>query len=161
MAASRWTKDQLKQAFFLYCQLPFGKLHQTNPEIKAMAVRIGRTPSAVAMKLVNFASLDPAIRLSGRKGLGNASEFDRQVWDEFNADWERSALEASVASGLLSDELAPDLNVATDSNVSQDYMGHTRQSIVETRIKQDFFRASVLSSYQTACCMSGVSDARL
>ena len=32
------------------------------------------------MKLVNLASLDPAIRESGRMGLGNASEGDREVW---------------------------------------------------------------------------------
>ena len=72
MATIRWTKEQLKLAFHLYCQLPFGKLHQRNPEIIKLANMIGRTPSAVAMKLVNFASLDPAITGTGRSGLGNA-----------------------------------------------------------------------------------------
>ena len=57
----RWTRQQLKLAFHLYCQLPFGRLHRRNPEIVDLAELLGRTPSAVAMKLVNFASLDPAI----------------------------------------------------------------------------------------------------
>lgn len=61
MATTRWTKDQLKLAFHLYCQLPFGKLHSKNPEIIKLAQLLDRTPSAVAMKLSNFASLDPAI----------------------------------------------------------------------------------------------------
>jgi hypothetical protein len=49
----------------------------------------------LAMKLVNFASLDPAITASGRKGLGNASATDRQVWNEFHADWDRLAVQSS------------------------------------------------------------------
>lgn len=40
-----------------------------NPEIIHLAELIGRTPDAVAMKLVNFASLDPAITSTGRSGL--------------------------------------------------------------------------------------------
>jgi hypothetical protein len=69
---NRWSREQLKLAFHLYCQLPFGKLHSRNAEIVELAQLIGRTPSAVAMKLVNFASLDPAITSTGRAGLGNA-----------------------------------------------------------------------------------------
>jgi hypothetical protein len=68
MASAKWTKEQLKLAFHLYCQLPFGKLDQRNAEVVQLAKAIERTPSAVAMKLVNFASLDPAVRTSGRKG---------------------------------------------------------------------------------------------
>ena len=37
MNSGRWTKDQLKLAFHLYCQLPFGKLHSKNPEIIELA----------------------------------------------------------------------------------------------------------------------------
>ena len=62
MATNRWTKEQLKLAFHLYCQLPFGKLDMRTPEVIRLATLIGRTPGAVAMKLSNFASLDPAIR---------------------------------------------------------------------------------------------------
>ena len=60
MATNRWTKEQLKLAFHLYCQLPFGKLDMRTPEVIKLASLIGRTPGAVAMKLSNFASLDPA-----------------------------------------------------------------------------------------------------
>ena len=74
----KWTEDELRLALALYCQLPFGKMHSRNKEIVKLAEKIGRTPSAVAMKLVNFASLDPEIVNSGRAGLGNASSMDRQ-----------------------------------------------------------------------------------
>ena len=48
-----WTHQQLLVAFNLYCQMPFGKIHFSNPEIIKYAELIGRTPSALAMKLSN------------------------------------------------------------------------------------------------------------
>ena len=68
-----WSRDELLVAFALYCQIPFGRLHKGNPEIVRIAEAIGRTPSALAMKLVNIAGLDPAITSTGRVGLPNAS----------------------------------------------------------------------------------------
>ncbi|MCG3171790.1 MAG: hypothetical protein CALGDGBN_03488 [Pseudomonadales bacterium] len=56
-STAKWSREQLKLAFHLYCQLPFGRLHSGNPEIIELAAVIGRTPGALAMKLVNFASL--------------------------------------------------------------------------------------------------------
>ena len=35
------------------------------------------------MKLVNFASLDPAQKKRNIKGLGNVSSLDRAIWEEF------------------------------------------------------------------------------
>ena len=45
----------------------------------APPIGAGRTPSSVALKLVNLASLDPQIVASGRSGMGNASALDRQI----------------------------------------------------------------------------------
>ncbi|PKO63479.1 MAG: hypothetical protein CVU23_10510 [Betaproteobacteria bacterium HGW-Betaproteobacteria-17] len=163
MSSNRWTSEQLKLAFNLYCQLPFGKLHSRNAEIIELATLIGRTPSAVAMKLVNFASLDPAITSTGRSGLGNASSLDREVWDEFHADWERLAVECALLNqqlleGRAEPVSAPESDETFDLN---DYSGETRQVLTEQRIKQNFFRRAVLASYRGRCCMSGLSDARL
>lgn len=160
MPTNLWTKDQLKLAFHLYCQLPFGKLHHSNPDIIKLAKLIGRTPDAVAMKLVNLASLDPAIIKSGRKGLGNASALDREVWEEFNADWEGLAVESERLRQSL-DPGAQPVDDADEELVPEDYTGETKQIITEQRIKQSFFRRAVLSSYGGRCCMSGLADERL
>ena len=56
-----WTRAELIAAFNLYCQLTFGKLHKSNPQIVLLARLLERSPSSVSMKLVNFASLDPGI----------------------------------------------------------------------------------------------------
>ncbi len=160
MTVNLWTKEQLKLAFNLYCQLPFGKLHHTNIEIIELAGLIGRTPSAVSMKLCNIASLDPAITSSGRSGLGNASALDREVWDEFHADWDRLALEClqlRLEKGLPQGEEQADAELED----IEDFTGETRRVVTEQRIRQNFFRRSVLSSYRERCCMSGLSDSRL
>jgi DNA (cytosine-5)-methyltransferase 1 len=88
-----WTEEQLKLAFYFYCQTPFGKLHSRNPAIIELAELIGRSPNALAMKLVNFASLDPSITDTGRKGLRGASTLDKNIWDEFHEDWGSLAVE--------------------------------------------------------------------
>lgn len=159
-----WTDEQLKLAFAFYCQTPFGKLHSRNPKIIELADLIGRTPSALAMKLVNFASLDPSVTSTGRKGLSGASAQDRNVWDAFHANWEQLAVECEqLRQNLLREhglqaESPIDLS---DSFALDDYTGETRKVIVEQRIRQDFFRRAVLSSYRGRCCISGLSDLRL
>lgn len=158
-ASKNWTKDQAKLAFHLYCQLPFGKLHKSNPEVIRLAQVIGRTPSAVAMKLVNFASLDPAITSTGRRGLEGASALDREIWAEFHADWERLAVECEILRRSVDPELVAD--EADESLTPEDFTGETRQVVTEQRIKQNFFRRAVLSSYGGRCCMSGLSEPRL
>jgi len=159
-----WTPEQLKLAFNFYCQTPFGKLHSKNPQIIELAKLIGRTPNALAMKLVNFASLDPSITSTGRKGLSGASTLDREIWDAFHADWERLAVECAQLQQHLLREHGLKPEAAIDSGYDfalVDYTGETRQVIVQQRIKQNFFRRAVLSSYRGRCCISGVSDSRL
>lgn len=164
MQSDRWTIEQTKLAFHLYCQLPFGKLDQRNPEVIELAQLITRTPSAVAMKLVNFASLDPAITGSGRKGLSNASALDRAVWEAFNADWEGLAVECQQLRDSLAAQAASG-NTPLDPGVARleriDFTGESRTVVTEQRIKQAFFRRAVLSSYRGRCCMSGLDEPRL
>ena len=162
MANSKlWTNEQVKLAFHLYCQIPFGKIDSRNKEIIALAKVIGRTSGAVAMKMLNIASLDPAITSTGRVGLGNASALDREVWAEFHADWERLAVESQLLRQQLDEEISKELEVEDDLLIPEDFTGETRQVITAQRIKQHFFRRAVLSSYRGRCCMSGISEPKL
>lgn len=152
----KWTEPELRLALALYCQLPFGKMHFRNQEIISLAGKIGRTPSAVAMKLVNFASLDPEILGSGRTGLGNASAMDKLVWEKFQKNWDQEIIAAADQLGkvagakvdLVEDELPLPVNT-------------TGIMEVEVRKKQYIFRRMVLSSYSGVCCISGLSEPRL
>lgn len=127
----------------------------------ALAKVIRRTADAVAMKMLNIASLDPAITSSGRAGLGNASALDRSVWDEFHSDWERLAVESQLLRQQLDSTAIDESELENAESIPDDFTGETRQVLTTQRIKQHFFRRAVLSSYRGRCCMSGLSDARL
>lgn len=116
------------------------------------------------MKLVNFASLDPAITSTGRKGLDGASNLDREIWSEFHADWEKLALECALLIAQLNKEAGAEPVIELDITEQEellDFTGETRRVVTEQRIKQHFFRRAVLSSYRGRCCMSGLSEPRL
>ena len=157
----RWTRQELLVAFRLYCQIPFGKLHARNPDIIKIAELIGRTPSALAMKLTNIASLDPAITSTGRKGLWRASNADREMWQEMQNNWGNFAIESedTINSILQGSESY----VAENESASeyQDYTGKDRIVPTKTRIGQKFFRKSVLSAYKYRCCITGLAIPKL
>jgi hypothetical protein len=161
MKSTLWSKDQVKLAFHLYCQIPFGKIDSRNKQVISLAKIIGRTPSAVAMKMLNISSLDPAITNSGRSGLGNASSLDREVWDEFHADWERLAVESQLLREQLEHGVTETEEPESNVLIPEDFTGETRRVLTEQRIKQSFFRKAVMSSYRGRCCMSGLSEPKL
>ncbi len=161
MQQAKWTAEQTKLAFYLYCQIPFGKIDSRNKEIIALANAIDRTPSAVAMKMLNIASLDPAITSTGRSGLGNASALDREVWEEFNANWEGLTIEAQQLRLQLDSHLPETSDLYNDFTIPDDFTGETNKVLTTQRVNQQFFRRAVLSSYRGRCCMSGLSEPKL
>ena len=152
-----WSRDELLLAFRLYCRTPFGKLHQHNPDIIALAHLVGRTPSAVGMKTCNFASLDPAQQARNIAGLGNASRADRSLWDEFATNPEAIAAEAeAVYARLALDQAALAEPPELDAEIIP--VGPTEvERTVRARRIQRFFRAAVLTSYDHRCAISGIA----
>jgi hypothetical protein len=152
-----WSREQLIIAFKLYCDLPFGKMHSRNPQIIRYAGLIGRSASALAMKLTNIASLDPAIRSTGRSGLTGASQADRDMWNEMTSDWDRFAEEIAQTERAISTDTVRNDSQIESSYDSLSYVGETRSALIEARLGQSFFRSAVLSSYEYRCCISGIA----
>lgn len=148
-----WTRQQLLAAFALYCRMSFGRLHAKNPEILRVANAIGRTPSALAMKLVNIASLDPEITNTGRSGLKNASINDREMWNEMQNDWERFAVESDQAMRGFDAVAEPADGSLQDEDIDGP-VGEDRAARTTVRIGQGFFRSAVLSAYKERCCIT-------
>ena len=146
MSHVRWSRDELKKVLSLYCQLPFGKMHSTNAAVIAVAEAIGRTPSAVALKLVNFASLDPELQERGVGGMGNTSAADRSIWAEFYGRWEDLATASEVAA-LQEDAEA--LIPSGPTEVLREV--HQRRGLA-------FFRSAVLAAHESTCCITGISS---
>jgi predicted restriction endonuclease len=152
-----WTEQELLVAMNLYCKLPFGQFNHKQPDIVRVAKAIGRTPSALSMKLCNLASLDQAHQERGVKGLANASSGDRKIWNAFQADWQAKALESEAAMREL---LLADLN-STEEEEPADYSAETVKAEIEQRRGQQFFRRAVLVSYDHRCCITGNPVERL
>jgi putative restriction endonuclease len=164
----KWTREHALIALNLYGKLQFGQFHHTNPVIIDVALRMQRSPSSLAMKLSNLASLDPVQRARGIRGLSGASKQDRDMWNEFH-------LNVSDL-GPESEQLLHDL-FTKDDNREVDFLerdrirlepqirppsGSTeRTASVRVRRGQQFFRQTVINSYGVCCCISGINVPRL
>jgi putative restriction endonuclease len=162
----RWSEEETVLALYLYFQLPFGKLHSGNPEIQQLAAALDRSSSSIAMKLANFASLDPKITESGRKGLEGASKLDRATYAEFGQDWTCLVARAEGLWTTQVERASPPTPKRLKDKVSEfrfePYQGaSTTQALVNQRVGQDFFRRAVLANYEEACCITGIADPRL
>jgi len=147
--AKNWSRDELIVAFNLYCRIPFGRLYKTNPDIVNIAKSLGRTPSALTMKMVNFASLDPFHRKRNVKGLQHGSKQDMVIWDEFHENWESLAYESQKSLGKLSIETKQDYTLH-ESLLKKDILTESHK-LTRVRLVQSFFRDAVLSSYDYSC----------
>ena len=140
MTRQRWTRDELLQALNLYHQTPFGKQHSTYPPIVELALKLGRTPGSIAMKLSNFTSLDPIERARGIKGLSGASKLDQEIWAEFENNLPGLAEESEP---LLENE-------AVEPQGPSESLALTKR-----RRHQSFFRRAILATYQNRSCVTG------
>lgn len=149
-----WSRDEQLLALRLYSLLRFGQLSKGQHDVVQVANAIGRTPSAVAMKACNFASLDPAL---DRKGLGNISQSDKVLWLEFMSDSETIAAE--------SERLFQDIVLKGEAGQPQEKIQPDRitESIqtVKVRRVQSFFRRAVMVSYSNRCALTGISNPTL
>ena len=153
-----WTREESILAINLYCKLPFGRLHRSNPQVIHLAQLIGRTPSSIAYKLVNFASLDPSLQARGIKGASNSSKLDKAIWDEFYNNWEELPFESEKLLSKFENKSIEELNNIDIENL---HKGKTREQVVKVRVNQSFFRSSILASYNSTCCITGINQSEL
>lgn len=166
-----WSRDELLLAMNLYCRIPFGRQHSRAPEVIELARALGRSPGSVNMKLNNFTSLDPEEAARGIRGLAGVSQLDRQVWEEFHANWEELAAEsealwlrrvgahAGVIPSADADDLGQHGRKDRDREITvpqKEPDGPTEgERTVRVRLAQEFFRRAVLTAYSVRCCISG------
>lgn len=152
MQRRNWTREETIIALYLYCQIPFGKISKSNPDIIKYANLLDRTPSALALKMCNLAAVDPTLR---QNGMNHSSKMDCAVFDEFYDNWDGLVQQTYIIlSNLNQKELI-------DGYSSSIPLGSDKITVVKQRIGQDFFRRSVLASYNMCCCVTGLSNSKL
>ena len=157
----RWTRDQLLIVLNLYHKLRFGQFDARQPVIIDLAKRIGRTPGAVAMKLSNLASLDPALKLRGIRGLPGASNLDRELWQEFHDNSaELVPLSQERFDALFTESANETTEVVPGIGIRRRMHRPTGETEVTKPTKlrrgQDYFREIVLNNYATCCGVTGL-----
>jgi hypothetical protein len=155
-SGKRWTRDELLVALNLYHKLTFGQMDARTPVIIALAEKLGRTPGSLAMKLGNLASLDPALKLRGIKGLPGASDLDRSMWQEFHENLNEAAPASEEAMRKLigageSDamEIVPNKGFQMRRRVLDETTEKT--ALVKQRRGQDYFRNAVVNNFGGRC----------
>lgn len=125
-------------------------VQKENPEVF-------RNPNGVAMKLANFAALDPAH--TGR-GLTSYGRLDKQIWEEFaNADSRLESEAARLRAGWQHNELS---NLVAEESAEDEYdpaggvdlRERTTKAIVQRR-GQPTFRKALVEAYSGRCAVTG------
>lgn len=154
MSKDNWTREETIVAFNVYCKIPFKSSSKSNLTIIKYANIIGRSPSALNMKIGNFGRLDPELRKQGITGLQNGSKLDEKIWNEFNGNWEKLAYESEQLIAKFQNKQIEDVEKINLDNLPQ---GEERETIIKARVNQNFFRTTILSSYNLKCCITGLS----
>lgn len=148
-----WSKAEVRAALALYLRLDFGKFHKGNGDVIALASKLDRSPSAVALKLTNLAALDDSLP---QKGMSNTSATDRAVWQEFLITPEKvvNTLKDTVPNSSITG--FADRTATWDTQKGSDATAETT-----VRRGQQFFREMILSAYKNRCSLTGTNDPRL
>ena len=135
----------------LYWRTPFGRIHMGNPEIVSLAGALDRTPGSIALKMSNLAALDPTLK---QRGMSGYSKLDADVWAEFFASPSDflDRLERMTNLDFNSDLTPRKLSVREGVDVER---------LVKVRRHQDFFRKTLLASYNGRCAVTGIAQTEL
>lgn len=156
MSYKLWTREELILALNLYLKLPFGKLHSRTPEIIQLSKIIGRTPSSVAMRLNNFASVDPYHQQRGVTGLTGGRRQVEPIWNEFIVNREELLFESEKILATKENQTLeskfPEVLIGTEN-----LKGETKVREVKTRINQNVFRQLVLANYLSKCAITNIN----
>jgi putative restriction endonuclease len=116
---------------------------------------MNRTPSSIAMRLVNFASVDPFHQNRGIKGLAGGKRQVEPIWQEFLANKEEILFESEI---LLVEKESNSINKKYEIilNGTENLVGESKVREVKTRVNQNIFRQIVLANYSGKCAFSGI-----
>jgi hypothetical protein len=135
-----WRREELILALDLYVRE--GQLSADDPRVLRLSEMLRslafgaaqpdaerfRNSNGVAMKLANFASIDPGHHGAG---LSRGGQADRHVWNEFAQDREGLAREAAILRLLAQDSvlLSPEVDAAKQVVAEQAGRGPARQGL--------------------------------
>lgn len=152
--SKNWTYEETILALYLYCIIPFNRVSSKHTDIIKLSGLLSRSPNSIKMKIGNFGSFDPLLKARGIVGLQNISKLDKLVWDEFHNNWDQLVLKADeIIKGIEPDN--PNFGIIEVNDFSETIT--EKSAITKARLKQSFFRKTILASYNNTCCITGMN----
>ena len=143
MKGTRWSREDTIIAYALYCIIPLSEMRLDNMLIQQVAAKIPHSASSLIMCMQNYRHIDTNVKTTGLSHVGKTS---KAVFEEFRNDWGQLSVLAEELTGLS-------LFDATPKQGAHPLSALTNRS--KTNRERQFFRASVLSNFEDACCLSG------
>lgn len=157
-----WTEEQITVVLYEYCRRPFGQFSGTKPFIVELGRLLGRSPGAIVRKVGNLAHFDPQMKARGVGGLEHTGKLDEVIWNRYYGHWDQLGYDAELILAKFKDKgLEESLEESISINISTLPIGIDRKQEIKQRINQDFFRKTVLSSYNYKCCITGINNPKI
>lgn len=155
MGSNLWSREELILALNLYLKIPFGKMHSRTKEIIDLSKLIGRTPNAVAIRLTNFAHVDPFHQNRGVKGMSGGKKQVEPIWNEFVNNKDELLFESERILAEKQNQTI-EIKYAKILRDISGLKGETKLREVKTRVNQNVFREIVVTNYAGKCAVSGI-----
>lgn len=150
-----WTREELILTLNLYLKLPFGKLHSGTTEIIQLAGILQRTANSIAMRLNNFASVDPFHQQRGIKGLSGGKKQVEPIWAEFINNKEELLFESERILAKK-ENLSIEQKYFVELETIENLKGEDKLREIKTRVNQNVFRRIVIANYAGKCAITGI-----
>ena len=162
---SKWSREEFMLVMNLYTKLRYGQFNYRNAEVIKLANLIGKTPGAVAFKLVHLSRQDPKHK-DRVKGLANPGKNAIEMYNEFTSNWDGMLYESEVLLASYQNKKIED--IVLDKNeiekIKKDVLsgkeGKDVERLVKTRVNQSLFRKVVVNNYSSSCAVCGLGACR-
>jgi len=167
MERKNWTRDEFILVMNLYTKIRYGQFNNRNAEVIKLANLIGKTPGAVAYKLVHLSSQDPYHKNRGIKGLKNPGKNAIEIYKDFSNNWDEMLYESEVLLAKYQNKTIEEVFLEKDEikKINADLLngkqGSDVQRLVKTRVNQSLFRKVIVNNYSSTCAICGLNIEKL
>lgn len=158
---SKWSRDEFMLVMNLYTKLRYGQFNYRNLDVIKLATLIGKTPGAVAFKLVHLSRQDPKHK-NRVKGLANPGKNAIEMYNAFTSNWDEMLYESEVLLAKYQNTKIEDVFLEKEEiqKINSDILigkeGLDIQRLVKTRVNQSLFRRVVVNNYFNSCAVCGL-----
>lgn len=159
---SKWSREEFMLVMNLYTKLRYGQFNYRNLEIIKLSELIGKTPGAVAFKLIHLSRQDPKHK-DRVKGLANPGKNAIEMYNEFANNWDEMFYESELLLAKYQNKTIEEIvfDQVQIKEIEKDILnnkeGKDVQRLVKTRVNQSLFRRVVINNYSNTCAICSLN----